>query len=134
MIDVFNEIFDTFAKGVRSGHRGVTVTGEYTRSPSKFPAATLDEVQNLTVDNLVDTSHEEKFSGLRYRLQVFSNKQNGKKAEARAIFATADEQLRGIGLRRVSYTTTPDYYNSTIYSIEATYEGIISADGYMYRR
>lgn len=134
MNDVFNEIFDPFAKAVRAAHEGVSVIGEYTRSPSKFPCATLDETQNVTVDNLVDSSHEEKFSGLQYRLQVFSNKQSGKRAEARAIFKTADAYLTGIGLRRKTYTTTPEIYDSTIYSITATYEGVISASGYMYQR
>ena len=134
MIDVISEIFDTLAKGVREKHSDVSVTGEYTRSPSKFPAVTLDETENVTVDRLVDSSDAEKFAGVRYRLQVFSNKQAGRKAEARAIFSTADELLLRMGLRRKTYTTTPDYYNSTIYSIEATYEGIISAEGIMYAR
>lgn len=134
MIDYCNEIFTTVAQAVREAHKGTTVTGEYTRTPSKFPAVTLDETQNITMDNLVDSSHIEKFSGVAYRLQVFSNKQNGKKAQARAIFATADEALRGMGLRRVTYTTTPEIYDSTIYSITATYEGVLSTAGYVYAR
>ena len=134
MIDVINEIFNTVATAVRAAHKGAKVTGEYTRSPSSFPCVTLDETQNVTVDSLEDSSHEEKFSGLQYRLQVFSNKQSGKRAEARAIFATADAELRKLGLRRTSYTSTPEIYDSTIYSINATYEGTISRSGYMYKR
>lgn len=134
MIDCCNEIFTTVAQAVRADHKGTTVSGEYTRMPSKFPTVTLDETQNITMDNLVDSSHAEKFSGVTYRLQVFSNKQNGKKAQARAIFASADSALRGMGLRRVTYTTTPEIYDSTIYSITATYEGVVSAQGYVYAR
>ena len=134
MIDQMNEVFTAVAKTVRKAHTGTTVTGEYTRTPSKFPAVTLDEIQNVMVDYLEDSSNEEKFSGVTYRLQVFSNKQTGKKAEARAIFATADAEMRRMGFRRVTYTTTPEIYNSTIYSITATYEGIVSAQGYVYKR
>lgn len=134
MIDYCNEIFTTVAKRVRADHEGTTVTGEYTRKPSKFPTVTLDETQNITMDSLVDSSHVENYSGVTYRLQVFSNKQSGKKAQARAIFATADEALRGMGLRRVTYTTTPEIYDSTIYSITATYEGVVSALGHVYKR
>ena len=134
MIDYCNEIFTTVAQAVRADHKGTTVTGEYTRMPSKFPAVTLDETQNVTIDNLVDSSHIENYSGVVYRLQVFSNKQNGKKAQAREIFSTADAVLRGMGLRRVTYTTTPEIYDSTIYSITATYEGVVSTHGYMYKR
>ena len=134
MIDHCNEIFTTVAQAVRADHEGATVTGEYTRKPSKFPTVTLDETQNVTMDNLVDSTHIENYSGVTYRLQVFSNKKNGKKAQARAIFATADEALRGMGFRRVTYTTTPEIYDSTIYSITATYEGVVSALGYVYKR
>lgn len=134
MIDYLNEIFTAVAVPLRQAHEGITVTGEYTRMPSKFPAATLDEVANVTVDELEDSSVAEKYSSLTYRLQVFSNKQSGKKAEARAIFATADNTMRGLGFRRITYTTTPEIYESTIYSITATYEAIAGADGVIYKR
>ena len=134
MIDYLNEIFTSVATKVREEHPGITMTGEYTRQPSKFPTATLDEIENVTVDSLEDSSSDETFSGLTYRLQVFSNKQSGKKAEARAIFASADRVLRGLGFRRMTYSTTPEIYESTIYSITATYEAIADADGVIYKR
>jgi len=134
MIDYLNEIFTSVATKMREEHPGITITGEYTRQPSKFPTATLDEIENVTVDNLEDSSSDETFSGLTYRLQVFSNKQSGKKAEARAIFATADHVLRGLGFRRISYSTTPEIYESTIYSITATYEAIADVNGTIYKR
>jgi hypothetical protein len=134
MIDYQNEIFTSVATTVRSQHEGVTVTGEYVRSPSKFPMVALDEIENVTVGELVDSSNEEKYSGLGYRLQVFSNKNGGRKAEARAIFATADNVMLGMGFRRITYSVTPEIYDSTIYSIVATYEAIIDASGVIYSR
>lgn len=134
MLDFNNEVFTIVATRVRADHNDATVTGEYTRQPSKFPMVTLDETQNVMVDRLEDSTNEEKFAGVTYRLQVFSNKQSGKKAEARAIFATADAEMRRMGFRRVTYTTTPEIYDSTIYSISATYEAVISAAGYVYKR
>lgn len=134
MLDFLNEIFTAVATAVRAAHSGVTVTGEYTRKPSKLPAVTLDETENVAVAELEDSSQEENFSALTYRMQVFSNKTSGKKAEARAIFATVDQVMRNLGFRRVTYTTTPEIYESTIYSITATYEAVISADGVTYKR
>ena len=134
MIDYQNEIFTTVATSVRSAHEGVTVTGEYTRHPSLFPTVTLEEIENVMVASLVDSSDEEKYSGLGYRLQVFSNKVGGRKAEARAIFGTADKEMRGMGFRRVTYSTTPEIYDSTVYSIMATYEAIVDANGVIYKR
>lgn len=134
ILDFQNEIFTAVATAVRSAHEGATVGGEYTRSPSSFPAVTLEETENVTVAALVDSSDAEKYSGLRYRLQVFSNKTGGKKAEARAIFSTADKVMLGFGFRRITYTTTPEIYDATVYSITATYEAIASLDGYIYKR
>lgn len=134
MIDFNNEVFHTVATATRNDHIGVTVIGEYTRQPSKFPLVTLDETRNVMVEHLEDSSKEENFAGVTYRLQVFSNKQSGKRAEARAIFATADTEMRKMGFRRVTYTTTPEIYDSTIYSITATYEAVVSAAGRVYKR
>lgn len=134
MIDYQNEVFTDVANTVRAEHEEVTITGEYTRRPSKFPTVTLDEIENVTVAALVDSSDEEKYSGVGYRLQVFSNKIGGKKAEARAIFATADKRMLGMGFRRISYTTTPEIYDSTVYSIVATYEAIVDVNGVVYKR
>lgn len=134
MLDYMNEIFTQVATSVRAKHEGVSVSGEYTRRPSQFPTVTLDEIDNVTVAELVDSSDVEKFSGVTYRVQVFSNKTGGKKSEARAIFATADSVMLGLGFRRITYTTTPEIYESTIYSITATYEAIVGADGFVYKR
>lgn len=134
MIDLQNEIFTAVATVVRADHAGTTVRGEYVRSPSEFPMLTLDEIENVTVATLIDSSDEEKFSGVSYRLQVFSNQAGGKKAEARSIFATADKVMRDMGFRRVTYSTTPEIYDSTIYSVTATYEAIVGVNGTVYKR
>lgn len=134
MIDYQNEIFTNVATTVRSTHEGVTVMGEYVRTPSKFPTVTLEEIENVTVASLVDSSDKEKYSGLGYRLQVFSNKTGGRKAEARAIFSTADKVMLGMGFRRITYSTTPEIYDSTVYSITATYEAVIDVNGVIYKR
>lgn len=134
MIDYNSEVFTSVATAVRDNRADVTVTGEYTRRPSKFPAVTLDEISNVMVDWLEDSSNEEKFAAVTYKIQTFSNKQSGKKAEARKIFATADAEMRRMGFRRVTYTTTPEIYDSTVYEISATYEAIVSWEGHVYAR
>ena len=134
MIDVNNEVFQAVATAARNNHTGITVTGEYTRLPSKFPMVTLDETQNVMIDELEDSSKEEKFASVTYRVQVFSNKQSGKRTEARAIFATVDAEMRKMGFYRRTFTTTPEIYESTIYCITATYDAVVSAAGYVYAR
>ena len=134
MIDFENEIFTAVATAVRTAHTGTTIKSEYVRSPASFPTVALSETDNVNVDALIDSSQEEKYAGLGYRLQVFSNKESGKKSEAKAIFKTADQIMCGMGFRRRSYSTTPEIYNSTIFSITATYEAIADINGVLYRR
>ena len=134
MNDFENEIFTAVATALRAKHAGIIVKGEYVRSPAEFPMAALSEFDNVQVDELMDSSGEEQYSGLGYRLQVFSNKMGGKKSEAKAIFATADDELRRMGFRRRSYAPTPEMYDSTIYSIMATYEATIDMNGIVYKR
>lgn len=134
MIDFENEIFTNVATDVRREHPGAVVKGEYVRSPATFPMVAISEVENIMVDELMDSTHEEKYSALGYRLQVFSNKAGGKKSEAKAIFATADKKMRSLGFRRITYSTTPEIYDSTIYSITATYEAIVDVNGVIYKR
>lgn len=134
MIDFENEIFTYVATAVRASHTGTSIKSEYVRSPASFPTVALSEIDNVNVDALIDSSHEEKYAGLGYRLQVFSNKESGKKSEAKAIFKTADALLCGMGFRRRTYSTTPEIYNSTIFSITATYEAIADINGVLYKR
>ena len=134
MNDFENEIFTAVAAETRSKHPGIVAKGEFVRSPAAFPMLALSEYENVQVDALMDSSHEEKYSGLGFRLQVFSNKVDGKKAEAKAIYATADKTLRGMGFRRRTYATTPEIYDSTIYSITATYEAVVDVYGVIYKR
>lgn len=134
MIDYENEILTAVATEARSKHPGTVIKGEYVRTPAEFPMAAVSEYENVSVNRLIDSMQQERYAGLGYRLQVFSNKESGKKAEAKAIFATADKIICGLGFRRVTYSNTPEIYNSTIYSITATYEAIVDANGVIYRR
>lgn len=134
MNDFENEIFTAVVTELRAKHPGIIAKGEYVRSPAEFPMAALSEYENVQVDELMDSSNEEDYSGLGYRLQVFSNKVGGKKAEAKAIFATADKRMRSMGFRRRTYATTPKIYDSTIFSITATYEAIVDVNGFVYKR
>ena len=131
MIDVSNEIFNSVAKQLRSIYSGIQVKGEFVSSPSKFPTVTIDETRN--VPSHLDSAPHNKYAAVTYRVQVFSNKETGKRAEARTIFGTVDSLLQSMGLFCQTYTTTPAIYNSEIYCITATYEGVVSADGVIYR-
>ena len=131
MIDKSNEIFNAVATDLRSLYSGIKVVGEYVSTPTVFPTVTLDEIQNIPIH--LDSSSENKFAEVLYRVQVFSNSQDGKRAQARSIYGVLDGKMQVLGLHAVSYSTTPAIYNSEIYSITATYRGVIDRNGVIYR-
>lgn len=131
MIDYSNEIFNDAATVLRNAVSGITVIGEYVSSPTSFPTVTIDEIDNRQFQR--DSAKTEKFAAVRYRVQVFSNKSNGKRAEARSIFNVIDTRLVELGFTRKTYTATPDVYNSSVYQITATFDAVIGADGVIYK-
>lgn len=130
MIDVSNEIFNAVAKDLRSLYKGITVVGEYVETPAKFPTVTLDEISNVPVH--LDSATMNKYTKVIYRSQIFMNG-TGKRKKAREIMDSLDKKLMSIGLTMKTYTTTPAIYNSEVYCITATHEGVIGADGMIYR-
>ena len=91
MIDFSNEIFNAVAKHLRSLYKGIQVKGEYVATPAKFPTVTIDEIGNIPTE--LDSAATNKYADVVYRVQVFSNKANGKRAEAREIYKAVDEKL-----------------------------------------
>ena len=130
MINFSNEVFDTAAENLRSLYPGIKVIGEYVETPAQFPTVTLDEIQNVPV--YLDSGATNKYSRVVYRSQVFCNGE-GKRRKARSIHDSLDRVLMGMGLFAKTYSTTPAIYNSEIYCITATYEGVIGEDGVIYR-
>jgi hypothetical protein len=118
------------ATNLRLLYPGITVKGEYVATPAKFDCVTIDETKN--VPTYLDNSDKIKYTAVQYRVQVFCNAEN-KRSRARAIFGSVDELLRSLGLVCKTYTTVPEIYNSEIYSITATYEGVIDMNGVIYR-
>ena len=131
MIDFSNEIFDTVAKDLRSVYKGIKVVGEYVSAPTSFPTVTIDETGNVPAH--LDSTVNNKYARVTYRVQVFSNLKSGKRSQAREIYSQLDEKLQSMGLYAVTYTTTPAIYNSEVYCIMATYEAVIDRNGVIYR-
>ena len=130
MIDYSIEIFNTVANNLRSAFNGITVVGEYVETPARFPCVTLDEIKNIPAH--LDSAIENKYAQVTYRSQIYCNG-DGKRKKAREIYNSLDKTLMGLGLYAKSYTTTPAIYNSEVYCITATYEGVIGVDGTIYR-
>lgn len=131
MINFSNEIFNAVAENLRLLYPGITVKGEYVATPAQFPCLTIDETRNIPT--YMDSAKQIKYADVQYRVQIFCNSEI-KRSQARAIFSAVDEMFMSFGLVCKTYTTTPAIYNAEVYSITATYEGVIDQDGTIYRK
>lgn len=134
MIDVENAVFNRVATRVREVFPNIFMTGEYVKSPSSFPAASLVEMDNSTRVDTVDSSSNENHANVMYEANVYSNKTAGKKSECKEIIALIDEAMLALGFSRVTLTPVPNEYDSTIYRMVARYRATVSAKHEIFRR
>lgn len=134
MIDIESEVFSTVAKTVRKKYPDIYMTGEYVKSPPKFPCVSLIENDNQAYSATRDTGTNENHAMVVYEANVYSNKTSGKKAECKSILALIDEDMNKLGFTRTFYNPVPNGEDATIYRIVARYRAIISKDKTIYRR
>ena len=125
MIDVENLVIDTVSKAIKaSAYQNTNVSSEYTDTPSSFPFVSIVEADNYTYRKTQDDDLKEHHTNVMYEINVYSNKTNGKKTEAKKIMEIVDTALQNIKFTRTVKQEIPNKDN-TIYRIIARYEAVI---------
>ena len=132
MIDIENKVIDTVFKAVRATYPSAQCYGEYVAVPAAFPCVCLYESSNTTYKRSLDTDLNEHQVVLLYECNVYSDKANGKKAEARNIANIVDAAMQGMKFTRTFMNPLPNL-DRTIYRITLRWEAIagepITTDG-----
>ena len=134
MINVENEIFSKVAASVRAAYPSAFVSGEYVRTPSKFPFVSLIEMSNTAYDRTQSSGGLENHASLMYEVNIYSNRQRGKKSECKEIAALIDNELATLGFSRTMLQPIPNMDDATIYRMTGRYTAVISKDKKLYRR
>lgn len=132
MINIESEVFDYVKKGLLEYRDDIYVTGLYYNKPQSFPCVSIEEYQNNIAQETIDSSGEEKFSSVVYDVNVYSNKGNGRKYEAKEIARKADELMSSLGFTRF-FTGPTVNYEDTVYRFTMRYSGTVSRDKVIYR-
>ena len=74
MINIENEVFSLVSTRVREKYPDIYMTGEYVRSPSSFPHASLVEMDNTTYTSTQTGCGDENHASVMYEVDVYSNK------------------------------------------------------------
>ena len=134
MIDCESEVFSTVVEAVRKAYPSVFISGEYMRTPSKFPFVSLIEMSNTAYDRTQSSGGLENHASLMYEVNIYSNKQSGKKSECKAIAALIDNELATLGFSRTMLQPIPNMDDATIYRMTGRYTAVISKDKAIFRR
>ena len=134
MIEVESEIFNKVAEAVRAVYPTVFMSGEYVRTPSRFPFVSLIEMSNTAYDRTQSSGGLENHVSVMYEVNIYSNKKSGKKSECKEIAALIDNELAALGFSRTMLQPIPTMDDATIYRMTGRYTAVISKDKKLYRR
>lgn len=134
MIDIESEVFTKVALAVRTAYPDAYVAGEYVNMPPRFPAISIEELDNTVKRSAMDNTTIENYADVMYQVDIYSNRTKGKKAECRAIAMIIDNEFAKMGFIRNYYNPVPNVNDATIYRITARYVASVSTDKTIYRR
>ena len=132
MIDIETQVFSAIASVLRVEYPGIFVSGEFTDLPATFPAVTIVESDNSVVQRMRTTTIENAVN-VMYEVNVYSNKVGYKKAEAKEILATVDDEFSKLGFARTMCNPIANLQDAKLYRIVARYEAAVDKDLWVYR-
>lgn len=125
MIDIENFVLDKVADALRAAYPGIYVAGEYTPSPTSFPAVTIMESDNSTLQKMRTLAPGlENAAQLMYEVNVYTNSGGYRKQEAKAVMDTVDDAFLAMGFTRTMCNPISNLQDATIYRMTARYEGV----------
>lgn len=121
--EIKNVIFTALKTDLVTAHPGCFVSGEYTETPSAFPAITVEE-KNNEVYQKATTDFIDNAAKLMYEINVYTNSAGYREKHAREIMGTIDAKMSSLGFTRIMCNPIPNIADSTIYRLVARYEGV----------
>ena len=121
MIDCEAKVFQACADAFRAAYPNGFIAGEYVAQPPKFPAVSVVEMDNNVDERAMDNGNIENAVNVMYQVDVYSNLNKGKKAQAKAIVALIDEVLAQYRFVRTFCNPIQNMNDATIYRMTARY-------------
>lgn len=122
------ELFTKLATVLRTAFPGIYVTGEYVRTSPRFPCVSIEQRDSSVWRGSRETTNMEVHTSVMYEVNVYSNKESGKKAECKEILSVVDDELSKLNFTRTMLSPVPNLADATIYRLTARYQGIVGTD------
>lgn len=125
MIDMENKVVDTVRSAILLDSSATSFFSEPVAEIKKFPCVVIYESGNDVSLDHTTLDKVENIAVVRYTVNVYSAKQNGKKAEAKHIFKVIDNAMSQMGFRRSATDVVPSM-DRTVHQIIAQYVGKVN--------
>lgn len=132
MIDIFNELFTMFVNALANYDSTIETASVYTNVPSKYPFASLEEINNSNYEITSDSCDIENHAELDYEVNIYTQNPK-KKSKGDGIAQVVDNLFKSLGFRRLSKNPMQNQ-DETTYRIVLRYSGVVSKDHVVYRR
>ena len=120
MIDIENQVYTLLRNALVSAYPDIFVTSEPTAVPAKPLAVSVVQMDNYTSWGMQDNSGRERFAVAMFQVDVYSNKQSGKKSQCKEVMGVIDSLLFEKNFSRMSLTPAP-MENTGYYRLTARY-------------
>lgn len=124
MIDIENLVCDKVFRAVNTAYPDASCYSEYVEVPASFPCVTLYEAENRTYRPSDDNQLADHQAIVMYEANVYSDKEYGKKAEAKAIADIVDSTMQSMKFIRSMRSQIPNQ-DRTIYRVTMRFEAVV---------
>lgn len=124
MIDIENLVIDKVFRAVNVAYPNAVCYSEYVEMPEAFPCVTIYEADNRSYRPSDDNQLSDHQVSVMYEINVYSDKQTGKKAEAKAIADIVDATMQSMKFSRNMRSQIPNI-DRTIYRVTMRFEAVV---------
>lgn len=124
MIDIENIVFDSVYNAVTTAFSNARVDAGYVEKSATFPAVSVIETNSIPVQMASTDESSENYTRLYYEVNIYSDKQDTAKSEARAIAKVVDSAMQGLKAYRTMIHQLPNQ-DRTIFRLYMRYELIV---------
>lgn len=132
MIDIFNELYTLFVDTLLAYDNKIETGGVYTNAPSKYPFASLEEIDNAVYELTSDSCDIENHAEVEYEVNIYTQNKL-KKSKGDGIAQVVDNLFKSLGFIRMSRNVLQSQ-DETTYRIILRYRGVVSKEKVIYRR
>ena len=124
MVDIESKVFDTLYNAVHAAFPNARIDASYVERNATFPYVTVSETNSVPVRRMNTDDCSENYTRLYYEVNIYSDKQNSAKSEARDIAKVCDTAMTSLKFYRTMMHQLPNQ-DRTLVRLYMRYEVIV---------